>query len=687
MSRSSSPRPQPNQPSPRKGPVTPRAASRQPTRNGTGDTRPGAGETHAVLSGTFGRYVIEGVLGEGGMGAVYLARDTMLNRQVALKVPKFNNNKDSEHAIARFYREARALATLHHPNICPVYDVGEEQGQHYISMAYIDGSPLSDYVDPAKPLPQSQAVKVLRKLARALQEAHTAGIVHRDLKSANIHVDRRGEPIVMDFGLALVEDTDVRVTQTGMIMGTPAYMPPEQVMGKLDEIGPRSDIFSLGVIFYELLTGTLPFEGPATSVIGQILTVDPPTPISRRPEIDPALQAICLTMIAKQQGDRYPDMQAVYATLTKWLKSGGELNVGDGLAMAADAAPGYSLQQPGRPNTLTRTQVNSQGPLPRAPGQRSIATQISGRTPPPPPPPGGASPARSRSKSRGSSGSNLPLILTMFVCTGIVVWVISLLMSRGTPVEDGTTTPASLAAGDQSTRGMQNVQGREVPTNPDADTTGDSTPPVAPLYPAQPSRAAPLYPGRGNEFVSLFNGNNLTGWTTIGASSSFWAVRDGNITLTQPVSKGWLSTVKSFDNFELQMEYRLPPGGNTGVFLRAAWDGSHDDSDRLEVQLLDDGHPRYWGLPPDRKNGAIYGIVPRSRPIQTAPREWHDLYISLRGSQVIVRINGSELVNRSLDDYTKELRDRGVIISRPGYIGFQAYGYPPEFRNIRIREF
>ena len=172
-----------------------------------------------------GRYTIVRVLGRGGMGAVYLAQDHELARSVALKVPFLNG--DASEFVRRFRREARSLARLHHPNICPVHDVGEHDGQPYMTMAYIDGVSLADYLKRrGAPLEPDKAVRLVRQLALALQHAHEAGVVHRDLKPGNIMMTREGRPTVTDFGLARCEVAgDSLRTGTGVMMGTPAYMP------------------------------------------------------------------------------------------------------------------------------------------------------------------------------------------------------------------------------------------------------------------------------------------------------------------------------------------------------------------------------------------------------------------------------------------------------------------------------
>jgi serine/threonine protein kinase len=271
----------------------------------------------------FGRYRVEQKLGQGAMGAVYLARDTELGRKVALKIPMFSQTERPK-LVERFYREARAAATLDHQHICTVYDVGEIDGIRFISMAYIEGKPMSAYIHPDKLQSPRQVAQVMRKLASALEEAHTAGIIHRDLKPTNIMFDKKREPIIMDFGLARQVDQDAdqsRLTQEGTVIGTPAYMAPEQVKADLEQMGPVTDVYSLGIILYELLTGRLPFEGPIAAVLGQVLTIDAEPPSTINPEVDPGLEVICLRAIAKEISDRYQTMREFAEAFTEWLRS------------------------------------------------------------------------------------------------------------------------------------------------------------------------------------------------------------------------------------------------------------------------------------------------------------------------------------------------------------------------------
>jgi hypothetical protein len=289
----------------------------------------GPGSVH--LPEQFGRYRIIRPLGQGGMGGVYLARDGDLDRLVALKVPLFS--PDDAEAVERFTREARAAATIDHPNVCRVYDVGRIDGLPYITMEYVEGPTLAGVLKGG-PLPPRQAVQVARDVARALAEAHRLGVVHRDLKPANILLQGAGDrgqasedprpltPKVADFGLARRDAPDEsRLTAEGVIAGTPMYMSPEQASG--DRAGPASDVYSLGVVLYEMATGRPPFGGTRADIFSQTLTVVPPAPSSLQPDVGPRLDAIALKALAKRPGDRFSGMTEFADALDESLTDDG----------------------------------------------------------------------------------------------------------------------------------------------------------------------------------------------------------------------------------------------------------------------------------------------------------------------------------------------------------------------------
>jgi serine/threonine protein kinase len=286
-----------------------------PLPTAAGDA-PAAGRPAPVLAAgdTFGRYQIVRLLGRGAMGAVYLAYDSQLQRHVALKTPVLGGGR---HTVERFFREARAAAQLRSPYVCPIYDVGRIGDIHYLSMAFIDGQPLSRAIAERRLGGEPAIAAVTQKIARGVQKAHEHGIIHRDLKPDNIMVDADGEPIVMDFGLARRLDADVRLTAPGSILGTPAYMSPEQVDGDPDQVGTASDIYSLGVILYEMLTGRVPFRGSFASVLRQVANEQPARPSSVNPALGKGspLEPICLRMMAKSPADRYTSVAVVVAAL------------------------------------------------------------------------------------------------------------------------------------------------------------------------------------------------------------------------------------------------------------------------------------------------------------------------------------------------------------------------------------
>ncbi len=268
------------------------------------------------------QYVLVDVLGKGGMGEVWRAWDRKLTRWVAIKFLL----GQSDESVLRFRREAKMAGRLNHPNVAAVYEVGDapsrQPGQStvpFIAMQFVDGAPLGDGKRPIR-----EMVEVLVRVAQGVAHAHQVGVVHRDLKPANILVSRDGWPYVMDFGLARPVEGDSGLSVTGAVMGTPAFMPPEQVEGRLGEIGPASDVYSLGATMYAVLCGTQPFPGETTLQVLQKVCRDEPVPPSRHnSQIWPALEAVILKAMSKKRAERHPSAAALAEDLRGALAKGG----------------------------------------------------------------------------------------------------------------------------------------------------------------------------------------------------------------------------------------------------------------------------------------------------------------------------------------------------------------------------
>ena len=263
-----------------------------------------------------GRFRIERLLGAGAFGKVYLAVDPVLDRHVALKVLQRDAPGGSK-ARVRFLREAKSAAQLRHPNIVPVFDAGTDGDTYYLAAECIHGRTLDDERE-RHPQDWDWAADVCRRLAEALAYAHGLGIVHRDVKSNNVMVDRQGEVHLMDFGLARRLGSDERLTRDGAILGTAAYMAPEQVTN-VAAVGPSSDQYSLGIVLYELMCGAPPFSGPTEVVLFNAVHTEPTPPHKSVPEVPRDLEAICLKAISKHPEDRYSDCVQLAEDLRRWL--------------------------------------------------------------------------------------------------------------------------------------------------------------------------------------------------------------------------------------------------------------------------------------------------------------------------------------------------------------------------------
>jgi serine/threonine-protein kinase len=285
-----------------------------------------------------GHYRIVAELGRGGMGVVYKAHEESLNRFVAIKVLGEHLTEDPTQ-IERFIREAQSAASLSHPNIVQIYAVSEEDGRHYFVMEYVSGRSLQQILRTKGPLEPEQVARIALQTASGLEAAHEKGIIHRDIKPANLLIDDRGLVKIADFGLALMGEAASRLTATGMFMGTPGYLSPEQCLDQ--EIDNRTDIYSLGVTLFEALSGKTPFVADSPlALLRQIVDVEPPDLGKLNPEVDPELRTIVARMMAKDRDLRVASCDELIGTFEAYLEARGAAgNLVERLAVSAAGAP------------------------------------------------------------------------------------------------------------------------------------------------------------------------------------------------------------------------------------------------------------------------------------------------------------------------------------------------------------
>lgn len=633
------------------------------------------------LPKTIGRFQVLDVLGEGAFGKVFRARDPHLDREVAIKMPRAGT-LEKENELERFLREAKSAATIQHPNICPVFEVGQDGANHYIVMAYIAGQSLGANLKARKePMPPKQAALLCRKLALALEAAHSKGIIHRDLKPGNIMVDRdRKDLIIMDFGLARrVSKGEANLTQSGVLMGTPAYMPPEQARGEPKAVGPWSDVYSLGAILYEMLTLQKVFSGSVAEVIGKVLHVEPEPPSKHRADVDPALAAICMKALEKDTAKRFRSMKDLADALGQYLK---------GAAESPTAAPSVSIPSGEGGTEMRRFNEVVQALSAERKAHLEAVEQAVKRAKPP---------WWVWVAGAGAVAAIVLLGIIFFARLGRNTVMIVL---PGIDLQDRTLTfwldqkpvpgetferPVPLAPGQHELlvkRGDEVIRRLVLTVRGDerGGVIGVEDIPVTPPMKQQT-------PDDG--YRPLFNGKDLTGWVKKDGKPAEWTVKDGYLEVIP--GKGDLITTEKFGpDFDLHVDFWVPKEGksgqrgNSGVYLQG----------RHEIQIMDSYQNE---VNPKTSCGALYNAIAPSQNVSKPPEEWQTFDISfhaprvdnagkpLQPGKLTVVHNGIKVIDNAEFAAVASAQFLDNKVGQPGPILLQDRGSNVRFKNIKIR--
>jgi len=654
-----------------------------------------------------GEYSLLAEIGAGGMGQVYKAQHRRMKRVVALKVMSGAAMKD-EAAVKRFQREVQAAARLEHPNIVTAYDSGEAGSVKYLVMQFVDGGDLSDLVKKTGPLPVEQAVGYVLQAAKGLAFAHNEGVIHRDIKPANLLLDKKGIIKILDMGLARIEGGDDGLTATEQVMGTVDYMSPEQA-ANTKTADARADIYSLGCTLWYLLTAKKVYDGD--SMIGRLMAHrDAPLPslVKTRDDVPWPLEQAFHKLIAKRPQDRFQSMDEVVAALEPFAGGGSSSSgshSGSGSGSGNSAALASFMQamgsNPAGPSGASSTQAKSPGSKTSVAAQLDATEQFdrlevdtdpksavvptsAGFTPTV-----GTSPKTSKPRPKNGrppgTGNKTKLIAGGFIGAALllVAGIIVKIRDKDGNVVAEVNAPSGVSAEVTPTAAAPKPPAATGPTptalsffapgknpripgkGPKKNKSSRASVPTGSTLPAGDA---------SDEWQSLFNGLDLTGWTPQGHNG--WTVVDGELVGRTSGTPGWLMTDAEYDDFELELEYKLSADSNSGVFFRAWPEGKVSGADFQEVQLLDDNSPKFNTLQGTTRTGAIFHYAAPSPEVRPPAGEWHTLRLAVFKDSARIWINEAQVVATELADGK---RSRGRI-------GLQLYPSEVAFREIIIRE-
>ena len=616
------------------------------------------------------------------MGAVYEARHTKLEKTFALKVlpAEFVAN---EALLARFFREMKAVGKLDHPNIIKAVNADEWNGTHFLVMEYIEGTDLSVLVKERGVLSVRDACKVIRQSALGLQHAHEHGLVHRDVKPSNLFLTKSGQVKLLDLGLARLgsdDDSKAGLTSSGQMLGTPDYMAPEQ-WDDTRSVDARADLYSLGCALGYLLTGKAPFDTGKPRTFLHIMKAhsekQPPDLSVLRPNVPVELNALFQRLLAKKPEDRFATAAAVVTALEPFTRRA-EASRPQHDDSASDEASTDDLSP--EPNALQSTAGSRKKPTTRI-RRAGTSEPASGLTTPDKhdaPTSGQTShkpnhPFARRSKPSGRKIGLMLGGLAAFILLGVII--IKITKKDGTTLEvtvPDDTKKVVISESDEGSKDSNRRQGVESKASDNTDKPKDTK---------NSQSALP----RSDTLVPIFNGRDLAGWTpmrspTLGShepTSGGWESKDGQL-LCATSESGWLRFDQQLGDFELDLEFLIPEGRNSGILVRSSGEGELYREGGMEIQIEDD--PTQTG--PHQKCGSIYG---RAAAKENAFRrgEWNQLTILCEGERVAVTLNGNQVVDVRMNEHLS-LKN----LPRKGYLGIYnpfGTGRGTAFRNVRLR--